>query len=65
MVPESIIKEGVFIFPTKLPNFLVVGAPKSGTTTIQYCLKQHPQIYLPDKIEYVVKNELKASYDPP
>lgn len=31
----------------KLPDFLVVGAAKSGTTTLYYCLIQHPQIFMP------------------
>jgi hypothetical protein len=30
-----------------LPNFLVIGAYKSGTTSIHHCLRQHPQVYLP------------------
>ncbi len=29
-----------------LPNFLIVGAAKSGTTSLNYYLKQHPQIYM-------------------
>lgn len=29
------------------PNFLVIGAPKSGTTSLFYYIKQHPEIYLP------------------
>lgn len=29
-----------------LPNFLVVGAAKSGTTAIYHYLKQHPQVYM-------------------
>lgn len=31
----------------KLPDFLMVGAAKSGTTSLYYYLKQHPQIFLP------------------
>jgi hypothetical protein len=31
-----------------LPNFLIVGAKKSGTTSLYYYLKQHPDIYMPD-----------------
>ncbi|MEP2025005.1 MAG: sulfotransferase domain-containing protein [Reichenbachiella sp.] len=34
-----------------LPNFLIVGAAKSGTTTLYDCLRQHPEIYLPEKKE--------------
>lgn len=30
-----------------LPNFLFIGAPRSGTTYIYYCLKQHPDVFLP------------------
>lgn len=29
-----------------LPNFLIVGATKSGTTSLYYYLKQHPEIYM-------------------
>jgi hypothetical protein len=29
-----------------LPNFLVIGAMKSGTTSLYHYLKQHPQIYM-------------------
>ena len=29
-----------------MPNFLIIGAMKSGTTSIYYYLKQHPQIYM-------------------
>ncbi len=32
-----------------LPNFLVIGTPKAATTSIYYYLKQHPQIYIPQK----------------
>ncbi len=30
----------------KLPNFLIVGAAKSGTTSLYHYLKQHPEIYM-------------------
>jgi hypothetical protein len=29
------------------PGFFVVGAPKSGTTSLYSYLKQHPEIFLP------------------
>jgi hypothetical protein len=29
-----------------MPNFLIIGAIKSGTTSLYYYLKQHPQIYM-------------------
>lgn len=30
------------------PNFIIVGAQKSGSTTLYYLLKQHPEVFLPD-----------------
>ncbi len=30
----------------RLPNFFIVGAAKSGTTSLYYYLKQHPEIYM-------------------
>jgi len=35
----------------KLPNFLIVGAAKAGTTSLYFYLKEHPEICLPDKIK--------------
>jgi hypothetical protein len=29
-----------------LPNFLIIGAPKAGTTSLYYYLRQHPQIFM-------------------
>lgn len=31
----------------KLPNFLIVGAAKSGTTSLWHYSKQHPEIFMP------------------
>jgi hypothetical protein len=33
-------------FMNKMPNFLIIGAHKSGTTSLYHYLKQHPQIYM-------------------
>ncbi len=30
----------------KLPNFLIVGAPKSGTTSLYRYLQQHPEVFM-------------------
>jgi hypothetical protein len=30
----------------RLPNFLVIGAPRSGTTMLHYTLGQHPQVFV-------------------
>ncbi|GAB64079.1 MAG: sulfotransferase [Candidatus Jettenia sp.] len=35
----------------RLPNFIIIGAPKSGTTSLFYYLKQHSDIYLPVRKE--------------
>jgi hypothetical protein len=29
-----------------MPNFLIIGAQKAGTTSLYHCLGQHPQIYM-------------------
>ena len=34
-----------------LPNFLCVGAQKSGTTTLYEILREHPDVFLPRKIK--------------
>ncbi len=34
-----------------LPNFLVVGAPKCGTTSLYHYLRPHPQVFLPERKE--------------
>jgi hypothetical protein len=31
-----------------LPNFLIIGVPKAGTTSLWKYLRQHPSVYLPD-----------------
>ena len=32
-----------------LPNFLVIGAYKSGTTALQHALRGHPQVFIPER----------------
>jgi hypothetical protein len=43
----------------KLPNFLVVGAHKSGTTSLYNYLKQHKEIYLSDRKEGLFFSDIK------
>jgi len=33
------------------PNFLIVGAPKCGTTAMNTYLRQHPQVFIPERKE--------------
>jgi hypothetical protein len=35
----------------RLPNFLIIGAPKAGTTSLHYYLDQHPEISMSSKKE--------------
>ena len=35
----------------KMPNFLIVGAARCGTTSLYQWLRQHPEIYIPNKKE--------------
>lgn len=35
----------------KLPNFIICGTQKGGTSALYYFLKKHPEIYLPPKKE--------------
>lgn len=44
-----------------LPNFFIVGAPKTGTTSLCHYLKQHPEIYLsPVKEPCFFASEMRA-----
>ncbi len=33
------------------PNFFIVGAPKSGTTSLYFYLKSHPEVFIPGRKE--------------
>lgn len=33
------------------PDFFIVGAPKCGTTTLYHYLRQHPQVFMPERKE--------------
>jgi hypothetical protein len=35
----------------RLPNFVVVGAPKCGTTSLYHYLRQHPDVFVPERKE--------------
>jgi len=34
-----------------LPNFLIIGSQKSGTTSLFHVLRQHPQVFMPERKE--------------
>ncbi|EDM45359.1 hypothetical protein SCB49_06117 [unidentified eubacterium SCB49] len=33
------------------PNFLIIGSPKCGTTSLYYYLNEHPEVFLPEQKE--------------
>jgi Sulfotransferase family len=44
----------------RLPEFFIVGSPKTGTTALYEMLRQHPQIYMPDlKEPHFLASEMK------
>jgi hypothetical protein len=43
----------------RLPNFLVIGARKTWTTSLCHALRQHPQIFMPDAKEIGFFNPLQ------
>ena len=46
------------------PDFFIVGAPKCGTTSLYYYLRQHPEIFLPDyKEPHYFGKDLKKRSD--
>jgi hypothetical protein len=51
----------------RLPNFLVVGAPRTGTTSMYRYLSEHPEVYLPAKKElhYFTHDYLTANSNGP
>lgn len=40
-----------------VPNFLIVGVMKAGTTTLAYYLNQHPDVFLPDREIHFFDND--------
>ena len=49
----------------RVPDFFIVGHPKSGTTALYEMLRSHPQIYMPDlKESWFFAPELRARPQP-
>jgi hypothetical protein len=49
-----------------LPNFLIVGAAKAGTTFLYYLLQQHPEVFMPERTKepsFFVHNFAFSSWD--
>lgn len=51
---------------SKLPNFIIIGAGKCGTTSLHHYLNQHPQVYLcPQKETYFfVPEHIRSKLQP-
>ena len=51
----------------RLPNFLIIGAPKSGTTSLRRYLHHHPDVFIPSIAEpkYFVYLGARPSYSSP
>lgn len=49
----------------RLPNFLFVGAPRCGSTSIYYYLKSHCHIFLPeiDEIHFLIATSIIENFD--
>lgn len=45
-----------------LPNFIIVGAPKAGTTSLYHYLSGHPQVFMstPKEVNYFSHEEIEA-----
>lgn len=46
-----------------LPEFIIVGAMKSGTSTLAHYLDQHPEIYIPDREVHFFYEEGKGHWE--
>ncbi len=48
-------------------SFSVVGAPKAGTSSLYYYLKEHPEVFLTEQKElhFFSRNELKKNQSGP
>jgi hypothetical protein len=50
------------IEPKRVPDFFIVGHPKSGTTALYEALKRHPQIYMPyEKEPWFLASEVNSA----
>lgn len=50
----------------KVPDFFIVGHPKSGTTALYEMLRRHPQIYMPElKEPWFFASDMRPRFQPP
>jgi len=57
---------GEKMYNTPVPNFFIVGAAKSGTTSLSFYLEQHPEVFIsPLKEPYFFSSQFKDKDLPP
>jgi hypothetical protein len=50
----------------RVPDFFIVGNPKSGTTALYEMLRRHPQVYMPDlKEPWFFASDMRPRFQPP
>jgi Sulfotransferase domain len=50
----------------RVPDFFIVGNPKSGTTALYEMLRRHPEIYMPDlKEPWFFATDMRPRFPPP
>jgi hypothetical protein len=49
----------------RLPNFLIVGAARSGTTSLFWYLREHPEIFMHGRKEGMFFSDLSTEYNGP
>ena len=48
----------------RLPNFIIVGFPKCGSTSLHYYLNEHPDIYMPAQKElHYFTNDILSQFN--
>jgi Sulfotransferase domain len=63
---EPLAFEGRIAADTRVPDFFIVGEPKSGTTALYEILRKHPQIFMPDvKEPLFLASDLQAQFERP
>ncbi len=51
---------------SRVPDFFIVGNPKSGTTALYEMLRQHPQVFMPDlKEPWFFASDMRPRFQPP
>lgn len=56
---------GTAVVPRPIPDFVIVGAPRAGTTSLYAYLRSHPQVYMPaNKEPHFFGSDLTRQHSP-